>query len=88
MNDFLFEIPESKSPETLWRERYGFLTHFWDQADEIGEPALAWVALVPLPRDSGKDIGEILMAHSHYGSSEREAIVACALSMKIPLWNQ
>lgn len=98
MSDLLFDLPESKSPRLLWREKHKFVTHhFPAMADELGDSPAPWIAIKPLPEHEGMEIAEIMAKSAALydandligeGETEWEAIENCAVRIKIRLWNE
>lgn len=92
MSDFLFDVPEVKSPRLLWLEKHGILT---DHSALAGVPP--WMALIPLPEDKGKTLCACLADNGRrydeadlveYGETQDEAITNLAIRAGIKLWNE
>ncbi len=72
MSDFLFDVPEQKSPRLLWLERHNIETRqTGTSSDELGD-CMRWIAENPV------GIG--------YGETKNEAVTKLALKLGIKFW--
>lgn len=92
MSDLLFDLPESKSPRLLWREKHKFVTDHFPHDENA-----PWLAVKPRREHEGMEMAFIMAeAASYYddneligeGKTEWEAIEDCAVRNKIKLWNE
>ncbi len=95
MTSLFPDLPPSISPRKAWVEKYGILTHWFDDA----EPGQRCMAIIPLLEDkaAGRDVADC-MAHNcrrydeggliGYGDTLTEALTALAVIHGLKLWNE
>jgi hypothetical protein len=76
MTEFLFDVPECKSPKLLWIEQHGIKVQ--ESAHRTRDPLYRWYAYA-FRRDE---------FNAAYGSTEEEALAHLAVALGIRLWNE